>query len=243
MCGRIAQPFSTGDLDPITRKVGTEPNKPAQWNVSPSTYIVALARSDHGGCMVINPYWGFIAPWSKVPDPDLVEITSINAKAETMGESKLFGKALQTTRCLVPVTAWYEWRRMTPEVKQPYAIGRADQGIVTLGAIYCVHRDRSGVRMRSLAIITTPAPLSLAGIHERAPLVIGEAHRALWLGIDVCDPSPLLHAGHSHDLTAWPVPRAINARHNDGPELLEPVAADSVAAIGKGYNAPSAIRH
>lgn len=223
MCGRIAQPFSLGDLDSITRRNGTEPNKPARWNVSPSAFIVALARAEYGGCTVINPYWGFIAPWSKVLDPDLVEIKPINARAETVRQSKLFGKALQMTRCLVPVTAWYEWRRMTPEGKQPYAIGRADRGIFTLGAIYCVHRDRSGVRMRSLAIITTPAPPSLAEVHERAPLVIDERHRALWLGIDACDPSPLLQLRTNAALIHWPVQRAINARHNDGPELLDRV--------------------
>ena len=61
--------------------------------------------------------------------------------------------------------------------------------------------------MGSFAIITTPAPPFLAGIHERAPLVVGEAHRALWLGIDACDPSPLLHASHSLGLMTWPVPR------------------------------------
>lgn len=223
MCGRIAQPFSIGDLDPITRRSGTEPNRPAQWNVSPSTYIVALARTDYGECTVINPYWGFIAPWSKVLDPDLIEIKPINAKAETVGQSKLFGKALQMTRCLVPVAAWYEWRQVAPGVKQPYAVGRPDRSVITLGGVYCAHRDRSGVRLRSLAIITTPAPSSLVEIHERAPLIIGERHRALWLGVDPCDPSPFLQPGSDGDLVAWPVPRAVNSRHNDGPELLEPI--------------------
>jgi putative SOS response-associated peptidase YedK len=110
-------------------------------------------------------------------------------------------------------------------VKQPYAIGRVDHGIVTLGGVYSVHRDRSGVRMRSLAIIMTPAPPSLAKIHGRAPLVITERHRALWLGIDACDPSPLLQSRHDAGLVSWPVPRAVNSRHNDGPELLDPVKA------------------
>src|SRR3712207_8294425 len=45
---------------------------------------------------------------------------SINAKSETVSTLRTFRELFRSSRCLVPATHFYEWRRL-PDGKQPYA--------------------------------------------------------------------------------------------------------------------------
>jgi putative SOS response-associated peptidase YedK len=48
--------------------------------------------------------------------------TTFNARAEEASTKPAFREALKTRRCLVPADAFYEWKRIDPKTKQPFAI-------------------------------------------------------------------------------------------------------------------------
>jgi putative SOS response-associated peptidase YedK len=66
--------------------------------------------------------WGLVPSFTK----DLkASRKPINVRAETLSASGLFRAALGRRRCLVPASAFYEWKT-TPDGKVPHAIARAD---------------------------------------------------------------------------------------------------------------------
>ncbi|MCW8308931.1 SOS response-associated peptidase [Acidiphilium sp. PA] len=233
MCGRIAQSFPDGSLDRLIGIPGAKIPRALRWNVSPGQSVVAIHQGDGRKRQFCMPEWGFVAPWEKVAE--LARIKPINAKAETVAASKLFGSSFKSRRCLVPVRCWYEWKTIAPGVKQPYALGRTDAEPITLGGIISLRRPHRDFPVElSLAIITTPAPDSLADIHARAPLVIDQADWPVWLGEVSGDPSGILKRSTVGAVGAWPVSGAVNRATTDCPDLVEPVeiVASAMAAEG-----------
>jgi putative SOS response-associated peptidase YedK len=56
-----------------------------------------------------------------------VGFSTINAMAETVDTKPVFRKAFRRRRCLVPIEAFYEWKKLGPKEKQPYATALADR--------------------------------------------------------------------------------------------------------------------
>jgi putative SOS response-associated peptidase YedK len=68
---------------------------------------------------VVLMRWGLIP--AKTADPDAFKIFSTtNARAETILEKPIWKEPFQHSRCLVPVSGFYEWVR--PE-SRPEAVG------------------------------------------------------------------------------------------------------------------------
>jgi putative SOS response-associated peptidase YedK len=63
--------------------------------------------------------WGLVPSWAM--DARL-GYTTFNARAEEASTKPAFREALKTRRCLVPADAFYEWKRIDPKTKQPFAI-------------------------------------------------------------------------------------------------------------------------
>lgn len=57
----------------------------------------------HPGVRVDVMKWGF--PHAKKPNKPV-----LNARAETLGRTKLFSVCLESRRCVIPVLGFYEWR-------------------------------------------------------------------------------------------------------------------------------------
>jgi putative SOS response-associated peptidase YedK len=48
-----------------------------------------------------------------------LKLATFNARAETVAEKPFFREAFKRNRCLIPVSAYYEWED-TPDGKQPW---------------------------------------------------------------------------------------------------------------------------
>jgi putative SOS response-associated peptidase YedK len=76
--------------------------------------------------------WGLVSYWSK----DLkIGFSTINAMAETVDKKPVFREAFQRRRCIVPVDSFYEWKKLDPKTKQPYAIALADRSLMALAGL------------------------------------------------------------------------------------------------------------
>jgi putative SOS response-associated peptidase YedK len=113
--------------------------------------------------------WGIPAPWAQNGRSKPI----INARAETLAQKPTF-RPLLKQRCLVPATAWYEWRaaegnKLKNRISLPKAklfafAGLADGDHFTL--------------------ITCPPEPSIAHIHNRMPVVLTPQGEAAWLDAD-----------------------------------------------------------
>ena len=134
-----------------------------------------------------------------------------------MARTLLFKEAFARRRCLVPATAYYEWRH-DPSGKTPFAIARADSEPVALGGMWETWRSTAR-RCGPFATLTTEANASLALIQERMPVIIERTDWPLWLGEEE---TVLLRPLPADRLRIWPVNRTVNNVRNDGPALLRP---------------------
>jgi putative SOS response-associated peptidase YedK len=221
MCGRfvIATPlvsiFEYFDIhDPRVEDRGP------RFNVAPSTPIL-IVRDDGEARSLDTAQWGFTPAWAKTLDDGP---RPINARSETVGTSKLFRRAYEQRRCLIPADGFYEWQARTGQRKQPYYIHRSDGTMLALGGIWETWHEGDDNEMTSTAIITTPANDRVNELHHRMPLVLEKEDWSEWLMGD--NPEPLLRPAAEDTLTWHPVTTSVGNVRNDNPELIEPLDED-----------------
>ncbi len=93
--------------------------------------------------------------------------TLINSRLETVLNSKLYDRFKP---CILPASGYYEWDSVH---KSKFRI-TADSEILNLAGLF-------DVSSKTVSIITTEAVAETARIHNRMPLVIGEAEQEEWL--------------------------------------------------------------
>lgn len=100
----------------------------------------------------------------------------INARAETVEEKKTFSKAFRETRCVFPLSGFYEW----DSEKRKLLFTAGDNDVFYLGGFYRVHKTGAGFETESI-IMTTKPNESVSPIHDRMPLIIQRDHIKDWI--------------------------------------------------------------
>ena len=227
MCGRFASLLPPEAIARIFGTVNPLPNFAASWNLCPRQDAPVIRRNPQTGARHLDLLrWGLLPHFTqdpaKAPRP-------INARSETIRTSGMFRAAFAARRCIIPASAFYEWRE-EGGAKQPYAIARvakggADRGVIAFAGLWESWRAPDGGIERSFTIATTTANNTLRELHERMPVILDQPDWPLWLGEAEGDPAALLRPLPDDALEFWKVSRAVSSPRNNGPELLEPVAA------------------
>ena len=101
----------------------------------------------------------------------------INARSETAHEKPTFKKSMQTGRCLVPASGYYEWKQ-DGKKKIKHAISLPGSNPLYMAGCY---RIEEGTGLYSFVILTRAASSILKDIHERMPVIIPESRIHDWL--------------------------------------------------------------
>jgi putative SOS response-associated peptidase YedK len=224
MCGRFVQERPASELAEIFLAEPLVDDPGPRFNVAPTDEaLVVVQREDR---RAITAYrWGLIPHWA-----DSVKAGSrmFNARAETLTSSPAFRDSLRRKRCLVPVEAFYEWRR-EGTVRQPYTIGRSDGRPLVLAGLWDGWRDPDLDQVRRTFTIVTTAPNdTMATIHNRMPVMLDESDWSTWLdprSADLGELLAFLEPRDGPDLAITPVSQLVNNVRNDGPELVVPLGA------------------
>lgn len=218
MCGRYASFLPAEFIARLFATVNPLPNLEPTWNMAPTMDApVVRLRRESGERHLDLLKWGLVPYFTK----DLKKTRKpINARSETITKSGMFRAAFAERRCLVPASAYYEWRD-DPDGKAPFAVARIDGDPVAFGGIWETWHSPDGEILQTFATITTDANKQLVGIQDRMPVIIERENWPLWLGETEGDPSILLRPAPENVLRVWPVDRRVGNVKNDGPELLE----------------------
>ncbi|PWR21846.1 SOS response-associated peptidase [Zavarzinia compransoris] len=224
MCGRytIRQDWRRlHDLYRLTTDADVAPAGLApSFNAAPGQALPIVGERGARRSLILSR-WGMIPPWATGPSDG--RLTTINARAETLETSKLYGPCWHGRRCLVPADGWYEWRQIG-KGKQPHFIARADGAPFAFAGLWSLWRGADGAPVVSHTIVTTVATPALAGLHERMPVVLDPGDYDDWLHAAV-PPRPLLRA-HDGPWREWPVsPRVGKVAENDAGLVEETAAA------------------
>jgi putative SOS response-associated peptidase YedK len=155
MCGRYAS-FLPPEL--IARLFGTRnslPNLKPTWNMAPTMDAPVVRRHPETGERHLDALtWGFIPATTKT----LKEARRpINARAETVVTSGMFGHAFAKRRCIVPAQAFYEWQAGVSG-KTPYAIARVDGDPLAFAGIWEGWRIWLGEQPGDARTLLRPSP-------------------------------------------------------------------------------------
>lgn len=99
----------------------------------------------------------------------------INARAETVLEKPMFRNSIQTKRCVIPSSGFFEWSHDGKKTKYQFNLPGA--GMLYMAGLYQDYEDG-----RRFVILTEPANESMIEIHTRMPLVLPKDSIPNWLG-------------------------------------------------------------
>lgn len=203
------------------------PNFPPRYNIAP-TQPVPIVRLDQGQRRFALVRWGLVPSWAK----DMPASLLINARAESIADKPSFRGAFRHRRCLVPADGFYEWRVMGQGAKQPYCIRLKSGEPFAMAGIWETWMTPDGSELDSCAIITTDANETLKPIHHRMPAILAPQDYDRWLDPNACPPRAaldLLRPAPDEWLEAYPVSTRVNKVANDNPDLIEPVALETLS--------------
>ena len=190
-----------------------------RFNVAP-TQDVPVVRLIDGERVMSNMHWGLIPFWAK---DKKIGYKTINARAETVAIKPAFRSAYKVRRCLIPASGFYEWKRDT-EPKTPHFIFKQDDEPIGFAGLWETWK-REDETLESCSIVTTEANDMMAELHNRMPVILDAQDFDWWMEGDVREVGQLLKPCPVEWLDAYPISRQVNNARNQGPELIERLAA------------------
>jgi putative SOS response-associated peptidase YedK len=134
-----------------------------------------------------------------------------------------FRDALKKRRCLVPADAFYEWQRIDPKTKHPFAFALKSGEPYTFAGLWDRWQGKDKETLETFTILTTDPNELMEPVHNRMPVILEPKDYDRWLDPETKERPPvdLLRPYPAERMRSWPVSdRVGNVRNNDA-ELLE----------------------
>ncbi len=129
--------------------------------------VIALTKNN-----VIKPFamkWGF-ASFDK-------NKIIYNARSETSNKKPIFSNGMNSRRCVIPASGFYEWHKTKHKIIK-YKIFESENAVMYMAGIY---RYEDNPVLPRFVILTSPACSVIASIHSRMPVILDESGVHEWL--------------------------------------------------------------
>jgi putative SOS response-associated peptidase YedK len=179
MCGRYYFDVDDEELKEVVQKVQNNENMDFNTGEIYPTNVTPIITAEN----IILAKWGFPNPKRKG--------YIINARVETLMEKYMFKNLVNTKRCIVPASAYFEWKIISDNSKQKtkYII-RKPNSILYMAGLYNTFKNHN--KQLSLfdddyedtiqfTIITKEANPSVSFIHNRMPLIFSKEEMQAYL--------------------------------------------------------------
>jgi putative SOS response-associated peptidase YedK len=221
MCGRFTNKMGWRELHDLYRLADGYQKKDGEWqgkvNIAPTTQIPVI-YSPGGERTFSLMRWGLVPAWSK----EIGKFSTFNARSDGIDSKPSYRGAWKAgRRCIIPADSFFEWRKND---KQPFAIGLGNKGPMNFAGLWEEWNPKDAEPMLSCTMITTDANKTIAEVHNRMPVIIGDEDLPAWLGEENTAPGQLeklLMPFPGSRVKLWPVPKAVGNIRNQGDELLD----------------------
>ena len=185
MCGRY-EIHNSPQMLMLYFLLAQEPSGYSNADVRP-TNSAPIIRALDGQRMIRPARWGLIPPWAK--DETIAQHT-FNARAETLAEKPSFRAAFKRRRCIVPMTAFFEWRAVAGQKKKEKLRFASPEGkpLAVAGLWERWQRLGAGETIETYTVITTAANGLMAPIHDRMPALLAASDWEAWLDPEMINP-------------------------------------------------------
>ncbi len=227
MCGRYALFAAPEELARIFRLPLDEVERVfvprPRFNVAPAETVLAVrSRTAGEGAEAVGLKWGLIPHWARGSE---FGARTINARAETAARKPAFRDSFRLRRCLVPASAFYEWKKL-PGGKQPYLFRLEGSQPFAFAGLWDRWVGSGGEVAESCAIVTTRPNSLTRQVHDRMPVIVDPRDYDTWLDPGLRNPQHLggiLGPYPASRMTGYPVSTAVNRPGNDAPEMVRKV--------------------
>lgn len=185
MCGRY-EIHDSPQMLMLYFLLAEEPTAYSNADVRPTNEALIIRVCDRKP-LALPARWGLIPSWAK--DAAIAQHT-FNARAETVAEKPSFRSAFKRRRCIVPMTAFFEWRAIAGQKKkEKLRIASPDGNPLAVAGLW-ERWDKSddGSAVETYTVITTAANAFMAPIHDRMPAILAKSDWDAWLDPDMSDP-------------------------------------------------------
>ena len=200
----------------------------ASYNIAP-TQQVPIMRAENGAPAAAMVRWGLIPSFAHGKPG---KFSTINARIETFETAPCFRGAWQRRqRCIQPASGFYEWHLDAQGRKTPFLVTLADQEVFGFAGLWESTVREDGAVIESCAHITMPANELMSDIHNggshprRMPAILRREDHEAWLEGTTAEARAALAPYPADLMVAHPVSTRVNSVRNNGPELIEPIAA------------------
>jgi putative SOS response-associated peptidase YedK len=221
MCGRYAVTLPKEAMRDLFRTLNMV-DYPPRYNIKPTEPILTIWERDGRRSMQFAR-WGLVPSWVKDPR-DFALL--INARSEGVLDKPAYRDAMRWHRCIVPASGYFEWMKDGQGNSQPYYIKMADGAPMAFAGLYATWSGPGGDEIDSAAIVTTPAGVDTAHIHERAPAVLRGDQIEAWLDtahVSAQIAAELIVPLEGGAVVYHPVDKAVGRTDADGPTLIAPI--------------------
>lgn len=225
MCGRFAL---SSQVKVIAKHFGVPEagvrveEGPPRYNIAPSTPILAVRLDSAGERELVKLKWGLLPSCSVEPK---TSYSTSNARAETVDTKPAFRAAFKRRRCLVPADGWFEWQAIPDQkYKQPWFYRSQNGDPLAMAGVW-EHWQQGELVIESCSLIVCDANEVARPVHDRMPVILGEADWPNWLDPDVPPEAAktMLRPCPEKWLRTYRVSRAVSVARNDGAELIAPL--------------------
>jgi len=225
MCGRYRL---TAKERYLRDHFGLDEDPPWQprWNIAPTQLIATIRQHPtEPGRIFSLMRWGLIPYWAK---DQSFGLKTVNAMSETAAEKPAFRDAIKRRCCLIPASAFYEWKKIGSKDKQPYNIGLTTDSVFAFGGLWDRWRDSNHNVLETCTILTTRPNSLVADVHDRMPAILAPADYDRWLDPGIINPEMILDCLKPFDaslMRKYPVSPRVNRPENDDEECAREVPA------------------
>ena len=185
------------------------------YNVAPTQTMPVVER--HSPNSLHLRQWGIQPAWSKM--------FLINAQASKLSTSKVWSKAFRESRCIIPASYFYEWKRLD-DGKQPFLIRLKNNEMMGFAGLVVTYKDNTGEEKEGFVIITTEPNELMEKIHNRMPVILRRSDEEEWLNPDITESEKLekfLNPYPAQEMEAYPISSQVNSPKNNYPEITNPL--------------------
>ena len=222
MCGRAYETYTDEEL--YFQYLNKRPLTPIPfapvYNLCPTQNSPVL-RLAAGQRQFEEMRWQLVPGWEPA---FATKLSTINAKSETVFDSRVFGSLVVRQRCIVPLSGFYEWKK-DGQRKRPFKIHLQNNAIMSVAGIWDTWRPGTPSERRSFSIMTTAANRFMREIHDRMPVILDRSAEDDWLDPEIHEREALqelLKPCPDAWLSAIEISPLVNSPKNNTPEVLQP---------------------
>lgn len=217
MFSRYALHFNIGQIKDLFQAVANF-EFPTNYNIGVGSEVPIVISGHARETTVV------LAKWDSTFAGVSANTSAIDMKI--INKSKELRKAFQRKRCIIPISGYYEWKKLSEKITIPFYLRMINTDILGVAGIYSVQTDADGNTKFEFTAILVPANELIEPLNETMPALLPERMFDHWLDPLQTDVELLENAlkpAPTSDMASFRISNKVDDIEANSPTLIHPV--------------------